>query len=164
LDATFKNPPADMEERLDTTRIFHSWPVNRDDLRQVRDGNHLSYGYPALSAPLGPEDELVCPPGHLDFLSERLGSEKTVHLLVVGYSAYDKSALDVIRESGAPIGSIFVVNRDRAAAVDVAGRLSRAFGMVDINDRRIGWAETGFGTWVQQHVGEYHSWLAERSS
>jgi hypothetical protein len=48
------------------------------------DSGHLYY--PALSAPLGAEDELVCPKPHEEFVRAQLDAYAEFDLLVIGYS------------------------------------------------------------------------------
>jgi hypothetical protein len=153
------NPPADMSARIDPDSLFHTWDLpSEHDLRKVRLPTETFNTYPALSAPLGPDDELVCPPGHVRRLNEMLRSGGAMHLLVVGYSAYDQSALRILVDSGTELGSCFVVNRDRPSAVDAGMRLAQAFDL-SINDHQFDVAETSFGNWVRGGMSEFHRWV-----
>jgi hypothetical protein len=92
------------------------------DIRVDPDGRTIFY--PALSAPLGSEDEVVCPPSHVQFLRERLTAYDGINLLVVGYSGLDQEVRTLLRESGNTIRSLFAVNGD-AEAGHMANRLIR---------------------------------------
>lgn len=76
-----------------------------------REGHSLYY--PALSVPLGPDDEFSCPDSHLDFFKGKLEDEDGLHLLFLGYSGYDVSVMSMLRESR--VRSVTVVNPDEAA-------------------------------------------------
>jgi hypothetical protein len=69
--------------------------------------------YPALSVPLGAEDEIVCPESHVTAARERLGSANGINLLVIGYSGLDKEVLRLLRESGAKVQSLLIAKRRR---------------------------------------------------
>jgi hypothetical protein len=46
----------------------------------------------------GAEDELVCPTEHVEFLKAKLRDADGVHLLVIGYSGYDREVIRVLKE------------------------------------------------------------------
>jgi hypothetical protein len=75
--------------------------------------------YPALSAPLGPDDDPTCPDLHLKALKTALSQEEYgygLHVLVVGYSCLDKTPLDYIRDSGNRIMSLWIANGSEEAS------------------------------------------------
>jgi hypothetical protein len=84
--------------------------------------------YPALSVPLGPEDELNCPPEHIEFATERLTAHDGINVLTVGYSGLDSGLLNLLRESGNSLRSLFVVNHHADAAFEAAERIAQALG------------------------------------
>src|SRR5688572_27593928 len=55
--------------------------------------------YPAMSVPLGPEDELSCPPAHVGFLRSKLQESDGLHLLIIGYRGYDEKVRELLAES-----------------------------------------------------------------
>lgn len=80
--------------------------------------------FPALAAPVGVADELVCPPDHVAFLRQRFAETQPMHVLVIGYSGIDKEVVSLIRESGRGIKTLTIVDRDEGSAVAVAERLA----------------------------------------
>jgi hypothetical protein len=97
------------------------------DLRGKRlDESGVSAYYPALSAPLGEKDELVCPPNHLAHLTERLGDWDSPDVLVVGYSGLDEEVLNMLREPARPIRSLVVVNGTEGAGAAAARQIKAA--------------------------------------
>jgi hypothetical protein len=92
------------------------------DIRNMRyDGGRLYY--PALSAPLGSEDELVCPESHIAFLKERLERYDGLNLLVIGYSGLDRELRRLLTESGNEVRSLMIVNGTEQAGNDASHRL-----------------------------------------
>ena len=120
-----------------------------DDLRRRDIPPHGStLLYPALSAPLGEEDELSCPPTHVGFLRNELQAAENLHLLVIGYSAVDLEVLKLLRDTSTPIKSIGVVNFDQPSAQQVLGRIDQQT-QKHLGDRWV-WDST-FGGFVQRH-------------
>ena len=76
--------------------------------------------YPALSVPLGPADELSCPPEHREFLRDRLTGSDELNLLVIGYSALDESVLKFLKDSTRPVGLVSIVSEQAALSVGTA--------------------------------------------
>lgn len=84
-----------------------------DDLR-----SRSQYFYPAVSAPLGPNDKPTCPPSHRAALESTLSQQAYgygLHVLVIGYSCLDKTPLEYIAKSENPIVSIVIVNGNHDA-------------------------------------------------
>ncbi len=85
--------------------------------------------YPALSVPLGSEDELNCPDSHVDHLRERLAAHGGIHLLSVGYSGLDSSVLRLLVDSARELKTLYVVNAEGESANAAVSRISTAFGV-----------------------------------
>jgi len=117
---------ADNSERLSdevTVIARPSEPYSADQLRSNVKGGFF---YPAVSAPLGPDDEPTCPPSHIEALKSALSEEAYgvgLHVLVVGYSCLDKTPLDYIRDSGNPIVSLWIANGTEEASRDAYERM-----------------------------------------
>jgi len=120
---SFHEPPPEVQ--VDSEIVLTASP--KAGLAELRAQGTQTY-FPALSVPVGQEDELVCPPAHVDFLSESLRTAQGLHLLVIGYSAYDQEVLRLIRDSGTTVASLMVVNRGEDACRDVLDRLRHALG------------------------------------
>jgi hypothetical protein len=84
--------------------------------------------YPALSVPLGPDDQLNCPPTHLEFLRERLSAADGLNILSVGYSGLDSSLLELLKQSRNSLRSLFAVNHEGEKALEVATKIAGALG------------------------------------
>jgi hypothetical protein len=84
--------------------------------------------YPALSVPLGPEDEFNCPPTHVDFARERLRHGDGLNILSVGYSGLDSRVLKLLKESGNSLRSLYVVNQTPDHGRQAAEHIAQAFG------------------------------------
>lgn len=102
--------------------------------------------YPALAAPVGETDELVCPPEHVQFLRERLAETQPMHVLVIGYSGIDKEVVSLIRESERGIKTLTIVDRDQEAAFAVVERL----GAQGITAPDVKPSSENFDVWVRQ--------------
>jgi hypothetical protein len=82
--------------------------------------------YPAMSVPLGPDDELNCPEEHVAYVRNRLTAADGLNVLSIGYSGLDSGLLKLLSESGNRLRSLFVVNHDGASAIEAAQRLASA--------------------------------------
>jgi hypothetical protein len=100
--------------------------IRRPDVEATRRPEAGVFNFPALSVPLGPEDELNCPPFHVAHLQERLAAQDGLHILVVGYSGLDSALLRLLRESGNTLRSLFVVNHSEDAAFTAAEHIASA--------------------------------------
>jgi len=148
------NPPADLAVSNDIMLARGPLPElasggSRLDTLRLRDvpphGSTLLY--PALSAPLGEDDELSCPPEHVGFLRNELQVAGNLHLLVIGYSAVDLEVLRLLRDTSTPIKSFGIVNQNLEAAQQVGGRLHEQT-QKDLGD---GWVwDSTFGGFVQR--------------
>jgi hypothetical protein len=115
---------ADEELRLSPTIQLR----RRGDMHATRFQDGTLY-YPALSVPLGPEDELNCASDHRDYALSRLAAEDGLQILTVGYSGLDSGVRDLLRESGNSLRSLYVVNANGGTAIEAAGRICGAFGV-----------------------------------
>jgi hypothetical protein len=97
-------------------------------------GNQVLAYYPALALPLGSEDELVCPPDHVEHLRRRLRADDGLRLLVVGYSGNDQEVRNLIRESGNKIRSLLVANGDRDRSMLTVEIFANELGFVPRNE------------------------------
>lgn len=137
------------ELRLDDEIVLRTSP----GIRERRIGADNVLYYPALSAPLGERDEIVCPQQHLEHLRTRLGHWETLDVLVIGYSGLDQEVLGLLREPGRPIRSLTVVNGSEGAGVDAAMKIQAA---VSVEERFDGTGESiecwdlGFDEFVRQ--------------
>jgi hypothetical protein len=103
-------------------------------LRQIADMQEFRYDakipilfFPALSAPLGSEDELVCPPSHVEFLSQKLRSADGLNLLVIGYSGLDQEVLRLLADSNNAVRSLLVINHDPESGRETSTRIMEQF-------------------------------------
>jgi hypothetical protein len=84
-----------------------------------------------------------------------------VDALVIGYSAYDQTVLELFHEAADDIRSLYVVNADQGSGVEVAMRMCRHFGFT-VNDPRVGVADEAFQLWVRSGIAGYPEWVAGR--
>lgn len=66
--------------------------------------------YPALSVPIGLADELVCPGEHQTFLINKLKGIKNINILLIGFSGFDSSVLNLLEVSQINLRSLMIVN------------------------------------------------------
>lgn len=114
--------------------------------------------FPALAAPVGQADELVCPPAHVSFLEKRLAETQPMHLLVIGYSGIDKEVVSLIRESERGIKTMTIVDRDAGVALTVAHRLAEE----GVTSEDTKYADKGFNDWI--HNGQFEAFLEEMTN
>jgi hypothetical protein len=98
----------------------HDRPTQLASIRV--DGDARLY-YPALSAPLGADDELSCPPDHQEFLRSTLQRQDSVNLLIIGYSGLDQEVISFLRASGRSPGKVLIVNPDEQRGRELAREL-----------------------------------------
>jgi hypothetical protein len=125
------------------------------DIRGVRhegagqSGSGALY-YPALSAPLGPGDEITCPPSHVEHLRSRLVAQDGLNLLVIGYSGLDSEVLKLLSLSRNSLKTLTVVSELQDAARTTAAIISSSMGNPDFahsfRTRAIG---TGFDSFAR---------------
>jgi hypothetical protein len=120
--------------------------------------NKLNLFFPALAAPVGRADELVCPPAHVAFLKERLAETQPMHLLVIGYSGIDKEVVSLIRQSERGIKTMTIVDKDAGVALAVADRLAKE-GVASEDTK---FADKGFNEWI--HNGQFEAFLEETTN
>jgi hypothetical protein len=99
------------------------------EIRDARvEGEHdvpLRLYYPALAAPLGAEDELVCPPEHVAYLKEVTGHYDPLDVLVIGYSGLDQEVMKLLSWGGRSIRSLTVVSDTDEHAKETALRMTK---------------------------------------
>jgi hypothetical protein len=98
---------------------------DRTDVEAMRHPSEQFF-YPALSVPLGPDDEMNCPDSHLALLRDRLGAHDGLHVLTIGYSGLDSGLLTLLRESGNSLRSLLAVNHSGESALEAARRIAQA--------------------------------------
>jgi hypothetical protein len=121
---------------------------NLEVIRGIADtGGRRSEAYfPALAAPVGQADELVCPQPHVEYLKQRLAETQPMHLLVIGYSGLDQEVVSLIRESERGVKTLTIVDRGEEATMAVAERLARQG--VRAEDTKF--EAEGFNAWVRR--------------
>jgi hypothetical protein len=82
--------------------------------------------YPVLALPEGPEDELVAPPTHINFIERELSSFHQFDLLVIGYSGLDEAVLGLLNRRRSDLRRMTIVNTGLATASEVLLRLQNA--------------------------------------
>jgi len=156
-DFSFLEPPPELvldEEILVTGGA--AAPI--DELRGI--GKTEIY-YPALSVPVGEEDELVCPPLHVEFLQERLAGADALHLLIIGYSANDLEVLKLLKDSETEIESVLIVNRSEEDCGYVEQQLGRHLGLHFGSIRRP-YFSRGFGNFTVEGLPGYVAGVREK--
>ena len=101
--------------------------------------------FPALAAPVGQADELVCPPDQVAFLKQRLADTQPMHLLVIGYSGLDQEVVSLIRESERGVKTLTIVDRGKEATKGVAERLAQQ----GVRAQDTKFEAEGFNAWVR---------------
>jgi hypothetical protein len=104
--------------------------------------------FPALTVPVGEEDEVVCPNSHQRFLDKRLAEAHELDLLIVGYSAYDRTVIERIGRSEKRIATLTVVNESQRAANAVVARLRDRIPR-SLNGTQVEEADRPFGAWCR---------------
>jgi hypothetical protein len=102
--------------------------------------------YPALAAPVGQADELVCPPEHVEYLKQRLSETQPIHLLVIGYSGLDQEVVSLIHESERGVKTLTIVDRGEEATRAVAERLAQQ----GVRAQDTKFEAGGFNGWVRK--------------
>jgi hypothetical protein len=157
---SLSNPPANLDDFIERDQIFHAWRFEDHARTVVYDGNGSFPGFPALSAPLGEADELVCPSDHITFVKQKLSEVEALDLLVIGYSAYDRAVLNLLAESNRDVRSLFVVSHDAETAQAVAERIGHRVGVDVLAEDFALSFHGGLGDWVT--TGEhrrYPDWV-----
>jgi hypothetical protein len=112
-DPTYASDFATLGEQFDVETDI----VMRDDLAVSNlrtDARWMSAGdlyYPALVAPLGSADEIVCPEAHVEWIREaQRNSPLGLSILVLGYSGLDQQLLELLAWGQRPVTKLCVVN------------------------------------------------------
>lgn len=150
LDRTaFYDPPA----RLDLGGEIASSDVRAATLSHLRGFEGPIEGpfkpgslrYPILSVPQGANDELACPPGHVEYLRAKLRQPEQVHLLFIGYSGHDREVMKLLAEPQDAFASLRVIDRDEATSRTILTRLKEEHGLTA---GLTGWHDGDFGHWI----------------
>jgi hypothetical protein len=154
LIAAFDELGDELDERLDPEIHLRSI----QDMQTFRyDGSIPSLYFPALSVPLGSEDELVCDPSHVEFLRQRLRDADGLNLLVIGYSGADQEVLRLLRESENSLRSLLVINQNAEGAEEAQGRILEQF---EDEEAGPGASNVDFNDWAQsQELDDYFEGL-----
>ena len=113
---------------LDELELDRHVVMRSGSLETMRyNGGRIVY-YPALSTPLGAEDELSCPPEHIVHLKRVLGEMGEINLLVIGYSGLDQVVLQLLAESTAGLRKLLVANGSSEASGAAADKIANALG------------------------------------
>lgn len=148
------------ELELDDEIIFLGGPSK--PLHEIRYPGGTAAFYPALSAPLGSEDELSCPPNHVEALCATLAEMGDLNVLVIGYSGLDQEVIRLFRESARSIKNILVANGSAESSAQAATKLMNAWG----DDQAVGLEDPsafngGFHALVSEgRLGEFLEGLA----
>jgi hypothetical protein len=101
----------DQQESISSNIEFAPYVPGVQDLEVFVNPMHDRFCYPALSVPLGGDDEATnCPGDHRRFAARWLSSKESLNLLTIGYSGLDHAALDLLEEARTPIGTACIVN------------------------------------------------------
>lgn len=121
---------ADLRDNIELDETIHLRPhvdiasVRAEEILDDARGRSLRLYYPALSAPLGAEDELVCPTSHVEHLKAITGHWEPLDVLVIGYSGLDKEVLELLSSGGRSIRSLWVVSESESSAESTARRVT----------------------------------------
>jgi len=86
------------------------------DIR-VDDDDEFIY-YPALSVPIGEEDEIVCPTSHDQKLASSLEAASMIDLLFIGYSGNDKEVMNRLLPHVEKIESVKIITKQDSYAAN----------------------------------------------
>jgi hypothetical protein len=157
------DPPADLDDHLDTANIHlaqdeaHIIPGNKEPPRILNPrGLSSTKLFPALTVPVGEEDETVCPASHQEFLDRKLAEADALDLLIVGYSAYDRTVIERLNRSEKWIRTLTVVNDNAAGARATVERLQSLMPR-SLSGTRAEIANRAFGAWCRDGLPQFAS-------
>lgn len=162
-DVSIDNPPANLIDHLDTKTIHLGQPAGHVPIGSNEPPRFINPGgfeetklFPALTVPVGEEDEVVCPEPHQAFLERRLAAADEIDLLIVGYSAYDRTVIERLDRSEKRIRSLTVVNDSEAGAAAVVDRLQ---GLIprSLNGTSVELSSRPFGAWCRELLPRFAS-------
>ncbi|MGN6869475.1 MAG: hypothetical protein ACTHMY_13845 [Solirubrobacteraceae bacterium] len=107
--------------------------------------------YPALAAPLGADDELACPPKHVEYLKNVTGHWDPLGVLAIGYSGLDRGVLDLLSWGGRSIRSLLVVSGSDDHSREAADRIMAC---VRVHGTVLGQLPALFGRGFSRFVSE----------
>ena len=142
LSETFARLGPDME--LDDEIVLRDEPGVRET-RLTEGPAHDDVFLPAVSAPLGAEDDLVCPQTHIDHLKNVTGHWDPLDVLVIGYSGLDRSVLELLAWGQRPIRSLSVVSDNDGNAEATIARIREVVEILPLlGDQRAVYWSGGF--------------------
>lgn len=154
------HPSADLKDLLSPTirKGYSSLGgiSNKEIPRFARSGGKEIKLFPALTVPVGEEDEIVCPEKHQLFLRERLQAEEELDVLILGYSAYDRTVIQKLGDSEKRIRTLMVVNQNQTGARKVVDRLRQLLPQA-LNGTRVTMDRQPFGQWCREGLHGYVS-------
>jgi hypothetical protein len=126
---TYFNTARTSFDGIDPARIMVRRAATLEAVRYEAGRERAHLYYPALSAPLGAEDEVTCPPEHLEAATTRISEMDVVNLLVIGYSGHDQEVVKLLRTAGKDklVGALTVVDIDSDTCVEVASTFTGCF-------------------------------------
>jgi hypothetical protein len=133
-------PPRDLEWDSSFGCAAPNAPLS--DIREAPERGN-TWHYPALALPEGPDDRLVLPKAHLDFLQGTLQTAQKIDVLVIGYSGLDQEVLSLLVRANSEVRRMTVVGRSYEGAVEVYQRF---------NEAGLG------GLWPNVVSGDFKSW------
>lgn len=121
VNRQFEELADDLHSRLSYDPVYRPGR----DLGAVRLGesDYEAY-YPALSAPLGSQDEIVCPRDHSHFLRSWMFGRGRLNLLVIGYSGADQEVIRILADGELPIGRLKIVQPEFETGWALAQKLA----------------------------------------
>ena len=157
-DVSVDSPPADLSHKLGSriqratdSAEFMAPPSDAPPRYVKRSALESTKLFPALAVPVGEEDDVICPGSHQSYLDERLRASEELDLLILGYSAYDRTVIDRIRRSEKRIRSLTVVNAGPATAEAVIQRLKELLPQT-MSNADISVARQSFSGWCQESL------------
>lgn len=106
-------------------------------------------------APLGAEDDLVCPPQHIEYLRSVTGHSDPLDVLVIGYSGLDKSVLELLGWGQRPIRSLYVISDSEDGAEATIARIREAVEILPLlGEQRAMYWSTGFTEFAEGNTLE----------
>ena len=130
--------------------------LRQGDVEAMRTDANTALYYPALSVPVGSDDELICPKGHLEFLEKKLSELESLNLLLIGYSGYDREVLKLLKVSGKKVNSILAVNGSEESGRKLIFTISQALSFIPTENMVY---KGTFNDFVQ--TGELQSFISE---
>jgi hypothetical protein len=101
----------------------------RGAISLIGPGRYAQLYFPAIAVPLGPADEILCPPDHVEHVREvQRNAPEGLNILVIGYSGIDQEVLSLLAWGGRQVASLLVVNGNREGGWATVETFSRELG------------------------------------